>query len=1106
MTYRLTVLGGRHGRLLVASNEPNFGDRYAVRQGEVITRFSRAGTDPAALALGVNLLAKPNRDPAYWRLDSRRRGATLTSMTDAEWLVGHRAPWRLAVHGPAEGTTVTYQDATLGPDIPVRPDSIYEASCLLRCQPTWAQLRVSVRDEDGNVVDESSALTSGEVRDDSDLAGFERVAVRVRTPRAAHSVRIHIDLVEPQNMSAPAVRRIARRNADTAAVLFLDCAFVSGPGNAVDWGLAVGSRPILARAAAGRDGFTMFEAPAELGPGVEHVDVIDLLGSERAVEPTDTPPAVATFRPGIESQAAADVVRLQGNLVMLAVKGTHKPLGMYIDGEFVGRVRYRRIPELTPVRGTVPLPSQFCDGRVHVLEVRDQSGTRLVSRSVDILPTTTTPWQALQVHTRPPLPSWLAPAAGHRYAALRRQLERFGSSGESPATELIGQLDRAHRVLELGFESNRDYAPLHFPDVEQPTVSIVVPVHNKFNVTYFCLAALLVAANDTSFEVIVVDDGSEDETLRLGEIAPNVTVCRNETAQGFVGACNLGAANARGEYIVLLNNDTEPTVGWLDELLDAFARFDNVGLAGSKLLFADGRLQDAGGIVWNSGTPWNYGRRQNAADPRYSYARQVDYVSGAALMIPKRVWDEVQRLSTEYAPAYFEDTDLAFKVREAGYTTWFVATSIVYHFEGLSNGTDVADESGLKRFQEINRPKFQRRWASAFAHHGDEATQPDLEKDRGILGRTLFIDHGVPRPDRDAGSYAAIQEMRLVQALGHKVTFLPWNLSYAGSHTDHLNRAGIETIHDPFAGSVEGFLADRGPEFDVVYITRYSVARNVLDAVRRHAPQAKVMFCNADLHFLREARALLNGASESDWETTRQTREDELEVTRNVDLVLSYNEVEHAVILSHNLSETRVATCPWVVESVDETAVPPYGARQGLAFLGGYGHPPNVEAIDFFVENVLPKLRGRLPEAPFNIYGSQMPERFHDFTDEAINPVGWVESVAEVYNHNRVFVAPLLSGAGIKGKVLGALAHGIPSVLSQVAAEGTGVRDGYDAVIARTVDDWVDGIATLYESEEKWRAMSASAMEFAHRNYSFERGLELMREAYLRVGVLNIRH
>ncbi len=230
-----------------------------------------------------------------------------------------------------------------------------------------------------------------------------------------------------------------------------------------------------------------------------------------------------------------------------------------------------------------------------------------------------------------------------------------------------------HDILAEGFDRPRkQFRPLLFPQVDAPDVSIVIPVHNKFDVTYACLAALLFAATKASFEVIVVDDGSSDTTLRLEDIAPGVVVVRNDPALGFVGACNAGAERARGRYIVFLNNDTEPTAHWLDELLFAFQSFDGVGLAGARLIYPNGLLQEAGGIVWGSGDPWNYGRGGNPHDPRFSYSRICDYVSGAALMIPAELWKELGGFSRDFMPAYFEDTDLAFKVKEKGLKVVYV--------------------------------------------------------------------------------------------------------------------------------------------------------------------------------------------------------------------------------------------------------------------------------------------------------------------------------------------------------------------------------------------------------------------------------------------------
>src|SRR5207302_210266 len=132
---------------------------------------------------------------------------------------------------------------------------------------------------------------------------------------------------------------------------------------------------------------------------------------------------------------------------------------------------------------------------------------------------------------------------------------------------------RAHQILERGFEALTHFPPIELDAPDDPDVSVIIPVHNKFNVTYYCLAALIVAVNKASFEVIIVDDGSSDETADIAHIAAGVRVVRRESPEGFVSACNQGAAAAKGKYLVLLNNDTEPTAGWLDELLAVFSTF-----------------------------------------------------------------------------------------------------------------------------------------------------------------------------------------------------------------------------------------------------------------------------------------------------------------------------------------------------------------------------------------------------------------------------------------------------------------------------------------------------------------------------------------------------
>jgi GT2 family glycosyltransferase/glycosyltransferase involved in cell wall biosynthesis len=757
----------------------------------------------------------------------------------------------------------------------------------------------------------------------------------------------------------------------------------------------------------------------------------------------------------------------------------------------------------------VNLPLSVFDGRAHGFFLRSSNDAISVGHIELIMPYQLTPEDALLTYAREGMKSTVSNVSGFRYDSFTQSIDALTTF--EPSKKLttkhpldlqaqIAQLSAVHKALVRGFhERDKSFAPLSFPTQQNPKVSIVIPVHNKFHVTYHCLASLILSPNNATFEVILVDDGSTDQTQAVQELIKGIQYVRNEESVGFIRACNKGALSAKGHYIVMLNNDTETTAGWLDELVGVFEHFDNVGMAGAKLLYPDGTLQEAGGIVWNSANPWNYGRQANPYDPKFCYARQTDYLSGACLMLPTALWKQIGGFSETYVPAYFEDTDLAFQVRELGYKTVYTPFAQVIHFEGISNGKSV--ESSTKRFQEINRPKFKARWGVACRNNGAECVDVELNKDRNVVFRALVLDAETPRPDLNAGSYAAIKEMEMLQALGFKCTFVPQNMAWMGKYTETLQRMGIECLYSPFGSNVNQIIEQRGQEFDLVYITRYYVARDYIDSIRQYAPNAKIVLMNADLHFLREIRAAIHINNDDDLNKAKRTREDELEVMTKVDLVLSYTDVEKAVIMSHNMGSTKVAKCPWVCDVTAE--VKPFTSRVDIAFLGGFNHRPNIEAVEWFIQKVMPLLEPTLPEVRFRVYGSNVPQQLLDLAKKSKNVVidGWVADVADVYNSCKVFLAPLQSGAGIKGKVIGALCYGLPCVLSTIAAEGISIGDGVHAAIANTPEQWATRITQLYTDEKLWSNMSANALAFATATYGMEKGVQDMQSALLEAGL-----
>jgi GT2 family glycosyltransferase/SAM-dependent methyltransferase len=385
----------------------------------------------------------------------------------------------------------------------------------------------------------------------------------------------------------------------------------------------------------------------------------------------------------------------------------------------------------------------------------------------------------------------------------------------------------------------------------EPAVSIIIPAYGQVDLTRACLASIAAHPPAVPYEVILVDDASPEDLGKALAGVDGLIVVRNQTNAGFIHTCNRGARESRGRYLCFLNNDTEVTRDWCDELLATLTDVAGAGLVGAKLVYPDGSLQEAGGIIWKDGSGWNVGRFDDPARPEHSYRRDVDYVSGAAIMIPAGLFWELGGFDAHYAPAYGEDSDLAFKVRAAGRRVIVQPLSVVIHHEGATAGTDLS--SGVKSHQVQNQQRLAARWASELESHFAPGEQVRRARERGIACRALVLDLCTPEPDKDAGSITAFNIMDILQRLGCGITFAPVdNFLFLDRYTTALQRRGIECLYAPFVTSIEDYLSAHGGDFDLVLIFRFVTATRHLEAVRRFAPRAKVWLHTSDLHFLRE--------------------------------------------------------------------------------------------------------------------------------------------------------------------------------------------------------------------------------------------------------------
>src|SRR5206468_3600196 len=580
--------------------------------------------------------------------------------------------------------------------------------------------------------------------------------------------------------------------------------------------------------------------------------------------------------------------------------------------------------------------------------------------------------------------------------------------------------------------------------------------------------------------VIIVDDCSRDKTPEIVPKIDGVVYLRNETNSGFIVCCNRGTEKARGKYLVFLNNDTIVSDGWLSALVDTFAEEPQAGIVGSKLIYPDGRLQEAGGIIWQDASGWNCGKFDDPQKPEYNYLREVDYCSAAALMIPKALFQRVGGFDFRYAPAYYEDADLAFKVRRAGYKVLYQPLSEVIHYEGATSGTDLS--AGAKKYQDINRSNFAKAWADELTTKPVSGDVSFLRQPRNSSGKNiLVIDHHLPMPDKDAGSARMFHILNILHELGHRVTFIPDNLANIPPYGEELQRRGIEIIYHPYIKKVRDYLMMHGSHFDAVVLSRCDFARKHIADVRLNEPQSRIIFDTVDLHFLRENR----GAELiDDSELRRKAREKqqlEYDLIDQADETWVVSDVEHR-ILKEEWPDKSIQIVSNIVD-VPGSATP-FSLRRDFLFIGSFQHPPNIDGVLFFMEKIYPLVGNRLADAKFYIIGDKAPPEIVALANDDVIVTGLQRDVRPFFDSVKLSVAPLRWGAGVKGKINQSMGFGVPVVATSLAIEGMNLTDHEDILVADDPAAFAGALIELYKSEDLWNRLSQNSIKKTRELFS----------------------
>ncbi len=622
-----------------------------------------------------------------------------------------------------------------------------------------------------------------------------------------------------------------------------------------------------------------------------------------------------------------------------------------------------------------------------------------------------------------------------------------------------------------------------------PLVSIVVCFFDAIEITARCIDRIRKNTPGEKYELILVDDGSGDPGAEgLGDL-PGLRLIRSEHNLGFTRAANLGARHAVGDYLVFLNNDTEVEPGWLEALLDAVQSGPDVGAVGAMLVSPDGLLQEAGGLIWSDATGVNYGRGRNPHDPEYGFRREVDYCSGACLLVGRQLFEAAGGFDECFAPGFYEDSDLCFTLRSTGHVVLYEPEARVIHLEGATFGTEDASGASTRHFksgQHINRLVFQAKWAEELLHHYPPGTAAGMRGGRvPDRPRVLVSDLDLFPPDQSSGGQRMAWILRLLHEMGCEVTFFPFDRIERQPYSGWLRRAGIEVYCT--GADMATMAAGRNGLYDLVILSRPTVSALQRNAVRLHFPHAVVVYDAVDLHFLREERHQALDPPEEGTKLTehaiRRARRHEIDEIRAADVVSTVTNAERDIVQS--LVPGLDAIVLPNIHAVRTTPTPDIGSRADLVFIGGYRHLPNVDAVHWFSSEILPLVRHHEP-ARFFALGSDPPPEVEALASDTIAVPGYLNDVSGYFDRARVFVAPLRYGAGMKGKIGMAMAMGLPVVTTSIGAEGMGLVDGTHALVADDAEGFAEAVVRLYRDDGLWETLSVEARRLAGRAWSPE--------------------
>jgi GT2 family glycosyltransferase len=642
-------------------------------------------------------------------------------------------------------------------------------------------------------------------------------------------------------------------------------------------------------------------------------------------------------------------------------------------------------------------------------------------------------------------------------------------------------------------------AVLELPIFDQPVVSIILLFYNRVEMSLQCLESLIAGAGEIPFEVVIVDNASSDETGSLLDRVRNAKILRSSINLGFGNGCNQAADLASGKYLLFLNNDTQLLPNSLKVMVDTFESGENIGAVGGKLIFPNGKLQEAGSMIWRDGSCQGYGRNAEPFNPEFSYVKDVDFCSAALLLTPKDLFLSVGKFDPRYAPAYYEDADYCLSVWNEGYRVVFQPFAVAIHYEFGGSGMANALKLQIK-----NREKFVEKWRQTLPSFelpvsGNIIYARERKDDSK---RILFIDDQIPDYRLGYGFPRTYQILRLLAEMGNKLTFLPLQSPVlVPKITQSLQRLGVEVLFNKPGQKINlaTLLNSRPDYYDIIFVSRPHNMSEAIKHIKKHARKSGIVYDAEALFSLRNEKFNeLTGIKMTEADKDKSVQA-EVMLAKDANVVTTVSEMEKNYFVKYGTLCARVLG--HVVEPEPTPAM--FEERKDILFIGGIlGYPtPNEDAVRYFAGQIFPLVRQEV-NCEFLIVGTNRVKAIWNLESEHIHVVGQVEDLTSYYNRCRLFVVPTRYSAGIPLKVLESAAHGLPAVVTPLTADQLNWQENRDILVGHDPLDFARKVIDLYSNRDVFYTLRQNALNRVKEEYSSERFRENLKSVInLAVGI-----